>query len=480
MTEKPRIPRPLPPRDTPVRTMRPVSSSGESSEPAAPTSADTSTSTPASPVPPPASASLNNHQMDKKIRVSYWNTRRLLFAGIGIAVVVFVVYAAFMIDGRSRLNVNADRLTISTVVTGDFQEYIPETGTVMPIITTAIDAIEGGVIQQVNVESGQFVKKGEIILTLANSAMQLDVLSREAQLYEQINNIQNTRMTIERNNLNLQTQLAEIKYQIGLLQPQFDRQRDLYAKKLISQQDYDNVAQNYDYQRKRFELNQASYRRDSAYQVIQIQQLKESEDRLWRNLRGVMQILENLTVRAGASGQISFESDWEPGQSISPRQRIGQIDDISGYKVRVGIDEHYLPRITTGLEGDFEFAGQKYRLRIDKVFPTITNGVFDVDMIFVKNKPNGIRRGQTVRLTLELGTPGKAVQLARGGFYQKTGGNWVYLISEDGNSASKHSVRLGRQNTDFFEVLEGLKPGDRVLTSSYDTFGDAEILVLNR
>ena len=423
----------------------------------------------------------SKHQMDKKIERGFWTRTRITYSVGSVLVLLLVIYAVFLIDSRVSLQVQTNRLTIAEVIEGEFQENIPETGVVMPINTRFIDAIEGGVIQEIMVESGAMVEAGDTILVLTNSSLQLDVLSREAQLYEQINNLQNTRMNIQQNNLTLQSNLAEINYQLAMLKPQFERQSELFEKKLISKQEFEQSRENYEYQQKRLALSRSSYERDSVFQVVQLRQLEESADRLWKNLQGVMKILDNLVVRASTTGQITLGdgTDLDLGQSVSSGQRLGQIDDLDGFKVRVGIDEYYLPRISQGDKAEFTFDGSLYHLSIYKIYPSIRNGVFEVDMEFDGDIPSRIRRGQTLPMRMKLGTSQKTLKVARGGFYQKTAGNWIFLVNKSGTGAEKHPISLGRQNTEYFEVASGLKLGDKVVISSYETFGDAEILNFN-
>ncbi|MDX1586696.1 MAG: HlyD family efflux transporter periplasmic adaptor subunit [Balneolaceae bacterium] len=424
-----------------------------------------------------AAADLSSAGMDKKREKKTWTAKRIGMIVGGLAIVALFLYSFFLMDVRSTLNVDRQKLTISTVQEDSFQEFIQVTGTVQPIQTIFLDAIEGGVVQEVYRESGTMVNEGDTILTLSNSSLQLNVLNREAQLYDQINNVRNSRLNLEQNTLQLQEQLANAKSQKDILESQFQRQKQLVEKNLISQQDFEETKENFEYQKRRYELTYESYKKDSVQTITQLQQLNDSEDRMYRSLNAVQSILDNLVVTAPTSGQLST-IELNQGQSISQGERIGQVDILDSYKIRVGIDEYHLSRISTGLSGSFDFNGATHELVITKIYPVVNNGQFEVDMEFVNEPPSGLTRGQTTRIRLELGESSNAILLARGGFYQTSGGNWVFKVTEDGDRAVKQSIRLGRQNPEYFEVLSGLEPGDRVITSSYDTFGDNEVLNL--
>lgn len=415
--------------------------------------------------------------MDKKIEKKTWTPKNIALIIVGLVFVGFTIYSFAFMDFRSTLNVEKEKLTISTVTEDSFQEFIQVSGVVQPIRTIFLDALEGGVIKSVNLESGTTVERGDTIAVLTNSSLQLDVLRQEASLYDQINNVRNSRLNLEQNNLRLKEQLISVENQLNLAQPEYERQKSLYDKNLTSEQEYQQAKENYEYQNKRYEISSQSFKRDSVQTETQLRQLDESEKRMFRSLDGVQAILENLVVTAPIEGQLTTV-ELQQGQSINRGERIGQVDILDNYKIRVGIDEFHLSRITTGLEGSFNFAGENHELIITKVYPVINNGQFQVDMEFVNEAPSGLRRGQTARIRLELGDATDALLLARGGFYQTTGGNWVFKLNEDGTKAIKQELRLGRLNPEYYEILSGLEPGDKVITSSYDTFGDNEVLEL--
>lgn len=415
--------------------------------------------------------------MDKKIQKKKWTVKRIAtYSGIALFV-FFVGYQVLFADRRSKLKVERDKITISTVQRGVFQEFIPQTGTVEPGRTMYLDAIEGGTIKRIVAESGSMLKQGDVILELSNLNRELDVLQREAQLVESINRSRDTRLAITRNDLEQRQQLALIEQQLAITQPRYFRQKQLYEKKLISKQEFEQTEADYRYNLERKKITYEVYKKDSIDRIRQLRSLNESESKLTLSLNGVGRILENLVIRAPIAGQLS-RPQLEVGQAVIQGQRLGQIDILDTYKVRVPIDEIYLPRISQGLHATTSFAGKDYELEIIYIYPTIQAGRFEVDMNFVGETPQGIRRGQSLRLRIELGQSSEELLLPVGGFYKDTGGNWVFVLDGDGR-AVKRDIKLGRKNTENYEVLEGLQPGDKVITSSYENFGNNEVLLLN-
>ena len=415
--------------------------------------------------------------MDRKIEKKTWTPKFIAIVTGGTLFVGFILYQLVFADSRSSMNVNKDRITIATVIEGEYTDYIPVSGTIEPGEVFFLDAIERGNIQNIVRESGALVEIGDTILILTNSNLQLDVMQRETDLYFQINNLRQTRLLLDQNDLNQQGQLAEIDYQINLLKPQYERFKELHSKKLISDRELEEVREQYGYNVKRKSLTYESYRNDSVARSIQKKQLRDSESRMEQSLNGVGHILDNLVVRAPIKGQLST-TQIEVGQSINSGERYGQIDILDKFKVKVQIDELYLPRVSTGLKGSFTFSGSSYEIEINKIYPNVTGGRFEVDMIFTGEVPSGIRRGQTVRIGLELGESKQAILLPTGGFYKDTGGNWVFLVDETTGVAEKRNIRLNRKNPEHYEVIEGLKPGDRVIVSGYENFGKNEVLNL--
>jgi HlyD family secretion protein len=415
--------------------------------------------------------------MDRTIEKKKWPPKRIVLFSVSGIFITLVLYQIFFADFSSKYNVDLQKITISAVTKGPFQEYIPVTGTVVPIKTVYLDAIEGGRVEQVFLEAGTMVEAGDKILELSNTNLMMDIMFREAEFYEQSNNLRNTRLDMEKNQLHLKAELIDFDYEIKKLKRSYQRNKELLKSNLISVQEYEEIEDLYEYNLKRRNLAIESYMQDSLFRKIQIGQLENSLNRMQDNLGLVRSKLDNLIIKAPVSGLLSSRFA-EIGESKNSGQRLGQIDVLDGFKVLAAIDEHYLSRISAGLPGLFLFGDKEYSIVSSKIYPEIIDGRFDVDMEFVSDEPEGIRRGQTVHIRLSLGDSAEALLLERGGFYQTTGGQWVYVIDESGDFAVKRNIRLGRQNPQTFEVLEGLQPGERVITSSYDNFGDNDKLIL--
>ncbi|MGE5811552.1 MAG: efflux RND transporter periplasmic adaptor subunit [Ignavibacteria bacterium] len=414
--------------------------------------------------------------MDRKIEKKKWSKRRIMYASSISLFIVFVLYVFVFSDQSAKLNVESEKITISTVEYEPFQEFIPITGAVQPIQTFFLDVSEGGRVVKKFVEDGAFVKAGQPIIKLDNAQMTLNIMYNEAQLFQQINSLRSTRLSMEQNRLNLQSQLLEIEYDLIDRRRVYENNKILFDKNLISKFEFDRSKEQYELSRKKKDLTLESYSQDSLFRVQQIAQLEKSVEQMQNNLNLTKAQLENLTVKAPINGQISALTA-EIGESISQGENLGQIDVIDSFKVRASIDEHYIARVNPGQYGEFNFNGRDYTIRIKTIYPQVTNGRFEVDMHFTAKQPEGIRRGQTLHIKLNLSEQKEAVTVARGGFYQSTGGQWVFVVN--GNSAVKRDIKLGQQNSQVFEVLEGLKPGEKVITSSYDNYGDVEKLILN-
>lgn len=415
--------------------------------------------------------------MDRAIAKKKWPPKKIAWVSGGIVVLLFLIYSIVFGDHSSKLNVETEKITISTVTEGPFQEFIPVTGTVMPIKTIYLDAIEGGKVDTVEKLAGSYVKQGDVILRLENTQLLIQISNQDAMVVEQTNLLTNTSFNLEQNRTRSRQLLIDREYEVRRLKRIFERQKKLYEDDLISEEAFEQSKDDYEYEARRQKLNIEAFKRDSIFQEVQLNQLENSVKRLQDNLGIAQKRLDNLIIRAPIDGQLT-SLNAEIGESKAPGERLGQIDVLDGFKVRAAIDEHYIARIEVGQTGQFDFAGKTYTLVTRKIFPEVTNGRFEVDMEFEGETPEDIRRGQTVRIRLELGDLSEATMLARGGFYQKTGGNWVYVVDPSGNFAEKRQIRLGRQNTQVFEVLEGLKPGEKVVTSSYDNYGDIDKLVL--
>jgi len=415
--------------------------------------------------------------MDRKIEKKKWPPKRIAAYSGSILVAFIIIYQLSFSDKSSRLNVNRERMVISTVRQGDFQEFIPVIGSVVPIKTYYLDAIEGGSVEHLYLEAGSYVNKGDPIMKLANTNLLLDIMYREAELFQQSNNLRNTRLAMEQNALIIKAQLLDLEFSIKKSFRVYNNQKNLYDQNLIAEQQFEKAQDEYNYLRDKRDLTLQSHQQDSVFREIQMGQLEMSLKRMEGNLEIVKQNLDNLILKAPVSGQLT-SLNAEIGESKTRGERLGQIDVLDGFKLLIAVDEYYISRISIGQKGTFTFAGKEHELRIDKVYPEVLNGRFEVDMKFVNQEPEGIRRGQSQHIRLELGDPGEGLLLARGGFFQKTGGQWVYLLDESEEYAVKQPLRLGRQNTEVFEILDGLKAGDRVITSSYDSYGDVDKLLL--
>lgn len=416
--------------------------------------------------------------MDKKIVKKKWTFKRIAtYTGIAVFV-VFVGYQFIFADRRTKLKVDKDKITISEVRRGIFQETIPQTGIVEPSKTVYLDAVEGGTIKRVVAESGSMLKKGDIILELSNLNRELAVLQQEAQLNESITRQRDTRLAITRNDLEQRQTLALIENQLQILEPQYHRQKQLFDKHLISRQEFERTEADYRYNIERRRITYEVYKNDSVERIRQLAELTFRERKMTESLEGVGRILDNLVIRAPIDGQLS-RPQLDAGQAVNPGQRLGWVDIVGSYKVRVPIDELYFPRISPGLKATTTLNNKDFVLKITYKYPNVTNGRFDVDMHFEGEVPENIVRGQSLRLRIELSQSSEELLLPVGGFYKDTGGNWVYVLEDGGNRAVRRDVKLGRKNPENFEVLEGLKPGDRVITSSYENFGNNEVLLLN-
>ncbi len=415
--------------------------------------------------------------MDKIIKKKKWPTRRIVtYAAAGVFILL-ILYLLIFQSNRSTLNVESDKLTISTVQRGPFQEFIPVMGEVLPVQTIFLDVEEGGLVETIYIEAGSPVKKGDKILKLSNTSLLMDIMYREAELFQQINNLRNTRLLFEQSRLALERDLAEFDFQVEKQRRKFESYQTLYDEKLISRHDFENTRDEYEMVKNKRRLAAESQEKELSFRQQQIGQLEDAVRRMEANLGIAKGKLDNLTLRAPITGTLT-SLQAEPGQSKSPGERLGQIDAPEGFKARASIDEFYIDRIQKGKPGQFELSGNTYRMVVSRVYPEVLNGKFSVDLEFPDSQAPGIRRGQTLHIRLELSDVAEALLLPRGSFFQKTGGNWAFVLDAGGGTASRREIRLGRQNPDAFEVLGGLRAGEQVVTSSYDSFGDNEHLDL--
>ena len=366
-------------------------------------------------------------------------------------------------------SIDRERVTISAVEQGRFLDFIPIRGSVTPLYTVYLDAVEGGRVERVFVEEGSLVAEGQPIVELSNTALQLDVISREAEVSEQLNNLRNTRLAMEQNRLSLKSELVEIDYQIRRLGRLTERRKDLFDRGLIAREDYEDAQDELDYYNNRRAVTIESQEQDNRLREAQIASLEDGIEQLERNLTIARKNLASLTITAPVAGQLTA-LNAEIGESKSRGQRLGQIDDVDRFKITARVDEFYVTRLRAGQRAGFELSDKDYALEVTKVYPEVRDGQFEVDLAFVGEPPDNIRRGQTLQIRVSLGDAADALLLRRGGFFQDTGGNWAFVLVPDGSAAQRRPVRLGRRNPQHFEVLDGLEAGDRVITSEYSSF----------
>ena len=417
--------------------------------------------------------------MDRKIEKGRWNKKKILtIAGItGIALLIFA--SIYFTSGKSKLNVDVERITISEVRKDAFQETIPLNGVVLPQTTIYLDAVEGGRVEEKYVEDGAFLKKGQPILRLSNTDLELSLVNQQTSVYNLLTQMQIAKNAAQQNTTTKLNQKTDVESALKEAKRIYELDKYLYEKKAIGLQEFKQAENNYNYQLERMNLTEKILKQDASSNVQQVSQAQQSYLGS-QNALGVMRKkVGDLVVRAPVDGQLT-SLDAEVGQNKPKGERLGQIDVLSGYKVRVDVDEHYISRVFIGLTGEATIANKDYKLKINKVFTQVNNGRFQVDMLFMDKVPEGIRRGQTLQIRLALSEEKQALLLAKGGFYQQTGGNWVFKLSSDGKTAYKVDVQLGMQSPDYYEVLSGLEPGDKVVTSSYENYGNMQELVLKK
>ena len=376
---------------------------------------------------------------------------------------------------KSVLRVNPDTLTISEVIYGEFNDYIRLNGQVQPMTTIQISPLEGGVVQEIIAEEGAQVKAGDRLLVLSNDNLDLQILNSEAELAEKENILRNTLISMEQQKLSLEQERLQLSTEVQRTRRTYEAQLALFADSLIAREEYLRAEEDYHLALNRLQLvNNRAYQ-DSLYRSVQIQQMQESLDNMRLNMQMIRRRKDNLTIKAPIDGELGL-LEASLGQSISQGTKIGQINNLDNYKIETFLDEHYIDRITPGLEATFARQDELYTAVIRKVYPEVRNGKFRADLKFIGSQPSNIRSGQTYYLNLQLGQPEQSILIPRGSFFQTTGGRWIYVLNADGKSATRRNIRINRQNPQYYEVLEGLQPGDRVITSSYEHFGDNEML----
>ena len=415
--------------------------------------------------------------MDRVVEQSNWQKYRKPLISVGTVLLALSVFWYLKPDAGRALKVQNERIVISTVSTGEFDDYIPVRGQVAPLKTVFLDAIEGGRVEAIYVEDGAQVQAGDLIIELSNTQLQLDVIAREAQVTEQLNNLRNTELSLEQNRLNHKRNLVDINYHIIRLGHEIKRLTPLVEKDLMDDGSLERLHDEHDWYVARREITLESQETDERLQKVQMEQLRIAGAQLEKNLEVASRNMEALKFRAPVAGKLTA-FDAEIGQALSRGVNIGQIDDPESFKVTANIDEYYLTRVDIEQTAAYSASGKNFDLSVRKIYPQVKNGTFEVDLVFVGSEPASIRRGQTLQLNLQLGSPSESLLIPNGAFYQDTGGNWVFVVTADGTRAVKRNVRLGRRNLKFIEVLDGLEVGELVVTSPYTNYLDMDRLEL--
>lgn len=415
--------------------------------------------------------------MDRVIEKKKWTTKKILTITFVAAIVLLITGSIYLTSGGTKLNVDSERLTISEVKKGAFKEFIPVNGIVLPLTTIYLDALEGGRVEEKFVEDGTMMKKGEAILKLSNTDLELSLANQETSVFNLLTQMRISRNAAQQNTIMKLNQGTDVESSLREAERIYMMNKKLYDEKVISEQEFRQSENNYNYAVKKKKLTDQILKQDSVSTRDEYTQAEESYKRTEQSLAIMRRKVEDLIVRAPIDGQLT-SLDAEIGQNKNKGERLGQIDVLSGFKVRVDIDEHYISRIYTGLTGEFTFGGKDYTLKIHKVYTQVTNGKFQVDMKFEGEIAKEIRRGQTLQIRLALSDETEALLLAKGSFYQQTGGNWVFKLNEDGSKAYRIDIQLGRQNPEYYEVIQGLQSGDRIITSGYDNYETTQELIL--
>ena len=402
-------------------------------------------------------------------------TKKALPWWLGALLLVFVIYLIARPNNKT-LRVDKDTVTISNAVKGEFNDYIRISGRVQPMTTIQLSPQEGGIVEKILIEEGSPVKAGDAILILNNDNLDLQILNSEAELAEKENILRNTQIQMEQQKLDVRQNVLEYGMQVDRLRRAYEQQKALYEEKLIAKEEYLKAEEDYKLAKQKYELMAERSKQDSLYRGTQIDRMEESLENMQLNMSMIRRRKSNLIVKAPIDGELGL-LDVVLGQSIASGTKIGQINSVGTYKVEAQIDEHYIDRVIAGLEATFERQGETYSTVIRKVYPEVRDGKFKADFKFDGEQPDNIRSGQTYYLNLQLGQPEEAVIIPRGTFYQKTGGKWIYVVNKEGTKAVKREIRIGRQNPQYYEVLEGLEPGEKVITSGYDTYGDSDVLM---
>ena len=396
---------------------------------------------------------------------------------IGGVVAAFVIYLIARPDVKT-LRVNAETITVNTVKFGEFNDYIRVSGQVQPMTTIQLSPQEGGIVEKIVMEEGSHVNQGDVIVVLSNENLDLQILNSEAELAEKENILRNTLISMEQQKLSLQQERLQLNVDVRRAKRDYDSKKALYNDQLIAKEDFLQAEEDYQLALDKLELVKNRARQDSLYRSVEIEQMNESLANMRVNMQMIRKRKDNLSIKAPIDGELGL-LDVVLGQSVGAGTKIGQINNLESYKIEAQIDEHYIDRVMTGLSATFERQGETFDALLRKVYPEVRDGKFKADFKFNGEQPENIRSGQTYYLNLQLGQPTEGIIIPRGSFYQKTGGKWIYVVSDDGTKATKREIRIGRQNPQYYEVLEGLSEGEKVIVSGYDNFGENDVLVIN-
>jgi len=414
-----------------------------------------------------------DRKLEKKRGITRKNIWYFLFGALMLTVLGIIIFG----DKSSKYNLDVSRITIEEVTRDVFQDYITVQGTVEPITTVYLDAVEGGRVEEILIEEGNMVREGDVILRLSNDNLLLEITNGEAGVVRAINELRTVQLTMDQNRVRYKQQIIELETQVLQSKRQYDNNKILFDQKLISREDFDQSRENYNANRQLLALVKENYRNDSITQSIQISSMEASVQSMEESMRIIRRRLENLNIKATVDGELATLNP-EIGEVITYGTRVGTINILDSYKLRVDIDEHYIARIQRNLTGECDFASTPYTGIITKIYPEVQNGRFAVDMVFTEEVPEQIRIGQTSRIRLQLGESKEGILLTKGGFYQTTGGQWVFVLDPSGEFASKRDISIGRQNPRYYEVLDGLEPGEQVIVSSYQNYADHDKLIL--
>ena len=414
--------------------------------------------------------------MDRQIEKKSFLRRYAWYIAAAAALAALLVWIVLGTTA-STMTIDASDITISDVTRGKFDDYVRLNGQVLPIQVVQISPEEGGIVREKVVEEGTRVRKGDVILRLSNSNLDLQILNAEAELAEKQNLLRNTQVAMQQDRLNNRTEQATLDTDCDRKRRAYEQNARLYKERLISKEVYLQSREDYKLARRKQSLISQRLKQDSLYRHVQMAQMEDNLDNMRKNVLLVRDRKNKLEVRSAIDGELGL-LDVELGQNIAAGQNIGQINDLSDFKVQAQIDEHYIDRVRPGLSASFSRGGKIYRLRVRKVYPEVRNGTFRTDFVFVGERPAQMRSGQTFYVELALGKSQQATLIPRGTFFQTTGGNWIFVLDKSGRKAYRRNISIARQNPQYYEVTDGLEPGERVITSGYEAFKDNEVLVI--